>query len=40
MRTQNSRDKSQQSTELIGAPIARDPMPNDGVCVPYLHDAK
>jgi len=40
MRTQNSRDKSRQSIELIGAPIARDPIPNDGVNVLHLRDTK
>jgi len=40
MRKPNSRDKSQQSTELIGAPIGRDPIPNDGVYVLHLHDTR
>jgi len=40
MRKPNSRDKSQQSTELFGAPIARDPILNDGVNVLHLHDTK
>ena len=40
MRKPNSRDKSQQSTELIGAPIERDPILNDGVNVLHLHDTK
>lgn len=40
MRKPNSRDKSQQSTELVGAPIARDPILNDGVNVLHLHDTK
>jgi len=40
MKKPNSRDKSRQSTELIGAPIARDPIPNDGVYVFHLHDTQ
>lgn len=40
MKRPNRRDKSQQSTELIGAPTARDPIPNDGVYMLHLQDTK
>jgi hypothetical protein len=40
MKKPTSRDKSRQSTELIGAPIARDPIQNDGVYVFHLHDTQ